>query len=36
LAKAIELVAEGITLSSYQFIKYFKDKKEKQSTLKNI
>jgi leucyl aminopeptidase len=35
-AEAIELVAEGITLSSYQFIKYFKDKKEKQSTLKNI
>lgn len=33
-ALAVELIAEGLTLSSYQFIKYFKDKKDKQSTLK--
>ncbi|MGV6860763.1 MAG: leucyl aminopeptidase family protein [Putridiphycobacter sp.] len=33
-AEAIALVMEGLALSSYQFIKYFKDKKERTSTLK--
>ena len=33
-AQAVELVSEGLTLASYQFIKYFKDKKDKKTKLK--
>ena len=33
-SEAIFLVAEGLALSSYQFIKYFVDKDKRQATLK--
>lgn len=33
---AIKLFSEGLMLSSYQFIKYFKDKKERSFTLKTL
>lgn len=35
-AEAIYLIMEGMALSSYQFIKYFKDKKEKTAKLKTV